>query len=294
MKYQVALFLCLCLLLAGVARAADWTTTDLGQTAIVPMKSAPYPHDSRKDGFKKGEKVYPAEKHYSDSSVLLFIPKGYKTGEKTDVLVYFHGHNNNVAAAVEKFRLREQVVASKKNVILIFPEGPKDVPDSGLGKLEDKDGLKNLLAESLQVLKADDKIPAANLGHVVLTGHSGAYYGIAMCLKHGGVEDNLSEVYLLDAAYGNIGEYSGWLIRNKTGRFCSIYTDHLKARNEGIMAALKEKAVAYESTMDTEADDSFLKSHRIVFLHTTTLTHDNTVTLLEKFLRTGPLPDRPS
>ncbi|MCC6546653.1 hypothetical protein IT570_05745 [Candidatus Sumerlaeota bacterium] len=294
MRLHVFLLVCIQMTLLALAPAADWTKSDLGEMTIVPMKSAPYPHDSRKEDVKKGETVYTVADHYSDPSVLIFIPAGYKPGEKTDLFLYFHGHKNNVRNAVDVFKLREQVVASRKNVILVCPEGPKDAPDSGLGKLEDRDGLKNLLAETLQLLEADGKIPTATLGHVVLSGHSGGYYGVAMCLKQGGVEANLSEVYLIDAAYGNIEEFSAWATRNKTARLCSIYTDHLQAKNESIMSALKESQVAYESKMDTEVDEEFLKAHRIVFLHTKTLSHSDTVTMVEKFLRTGALPNRPS
>ena len=126
----------------------------------------------------------------------IFIPKGFEVEKKTDLLFYFHGHGNHLEKSFEKFSLREQIANSGKNVILVFPQGPKDAKDSGLGKLEDPDGLKNLAEEVLDRLQADRKIKTRKLGKVVVCGHSGAFRGIAMCLKQGGLEDYITEVYL--------------------------------------------------------------------------------------------------
>ncbi len=282
-------FLGILMLASSLAMGAEWTKSDLGETAVIKMESAPFPHESRKDGFTRNGKTFPLDPHYVDSSVMLFIPKGFKPGESTDVLVYTHGHNNNITKAVDEFKLREQVVAAKKNVVLIFPEGPKDAGDSGIGKLEDKDGLKNLVNESLKDLKADGKVPSTGLGKVVLAGHSGAYKGLGLCVKQGGLEDHITEAYLIDATYGQLEDFAAWAVRNKTGRMASIYTDHLKANNEQLMGMLKAKEIAHASMMDTAADDAALKANRVLFLHTTTLNHNQTVSWLEKFLRTSGL-----
>ena len=127
----------------------EWEKSDLGETAFVPMKSAPYPHPSRDKGYTTNKVTFPRDPHYSDSTVGLFIPRGYRRTPKTNVLIYLHGWSNNVRKAMSEFKLREQIVASGQNVILVFPEGPRDATDSGCGKLEDKDGLKHLVEESL-------------------------------------------------------------------------------------------------------------------------------------------------
>ncbi|NLE58969.1 MAG: hypothetical protein GX616_11455, partial [Planctomycetes bacterium] len=46
-----------------------WDISKLGQTAIVRLNNAPFPHASRADGFKSGEKLYPRDPHYTDNSV---------------------------------------------------------------------------------------------------------------------------------------------------------------------------------------------------------------------------------
>ena len=112
--------------------------SDIGRTLLCPMGNAPFPHPSRKDGFKKGNRSFPCEPHYCDSTVGIFIPDGYADNGKVNIMLYLHGHYNNVAKALGQFKLREQVVRSGKNLILVFPEGPRDAGDSGCGKLEEK------------------------------------------------------------------------------------------------------------------------------------------------------------
>src|SRR6476660_9398700 len=172
----------------------EWEKSEDGETAFVPMKSAPFPHESREKGFVYNKVTIPREPHYTDSTVGLFIPRGFHSTPKTNVLVYLHGWSNNVRKAIAEYKLREQISASSQNIILIFPEGPRDATDSGCGKLEDKNGLKHLVEESLARLRAAGKIDQAKIGHVLLAGHSGAYLGLACCADHGGLDTELTGV----------------------------------------------------------------------------------------------------
>src|SRR5437588_9994710 len=78
----------------------EWKKTEEGETAFVPMKSAPYPHPSRDNGFTYNKVIIPREPHYSDSTVGLFIPRGYRRTPKVNVLVYLHGWSSNVRKAI--------------------------------------------------------------------------------------------------------------------------------------------------------------------------------------------------
>ncbi|HVT27392.1 MAG TPA: hypothetical protein VHE81_05180, partial [Lacipirellulaceae bacterium] len=125
---RFVLFLLFCSCVVGMrgglfAIAADsrpaitWEKSELGETAFVPMKSAPYPHPSRDNGYRYGKIIFPRDPHYSDSTVGLFIPRGYRRTPKTNVLVYLHGWNNHVRKAIAEYKLREQIVASGQNII---------------------------------------------------------------------------------------------------------------------------------------------------------------------------------
>src|SRR3954464_10924658 len=142
---------------ADVASAIEWEASDWGETAFVTMKSAPFPHPSRDKGYTYNKVTFAREPHYSDSTVGLFLPHGYRR-TRVDVLLYLHGWGNNVRKAISQYKLREQVAASGRNIVLVFPEGPRDASDSGCGKLEDKDGLRHLVEESLSTLHAAGKI----------------------------------------------------------------------------------------------------------------------------------------
>lgn len=267
-----------------------WEKSDLGEMAVVPMGFAPFPHSSREEGYSAEDgKFYPKRPHYEDNSVALFIPKGYRPGEKTDIVNYFHGHRKNIRLALEEFRIREQLVASGKNAILVFPEGPKDSPDSGAGQIEEPGAMKRLLEDSLALLHREGKIPTSDLGKVILSGHSGAYRANSFILEHGGIEEHIREVYLLDSSYQRLEQFVCWVARNREGRLLSIFTDHLATTNCWMMTRLVRENCEYRLFDDQDVSDSDLKENRIVFMYTTTLDHDETVGWLERWLKTSCL-----
>src|SRR6476646_5678689 len=94
----------------------EWERSELGETAFVPMKSAPYPHPSREKGYTYNKVTFPREPHYSDSTVALFLPKGFRRTPRVNVLVYLHGWSNHVRKAISQYKLREQIVASRQNI----------------------------------------------------------------------------------------------------------------------------------------------------------------------------------
>lgn len=267
-----------------------WKQSAEGETAIFPMGFASYPHVSRSAGWTNRAGKYFGVEHYTDSSVALFIPKGYTPGPKTNLIFYWHGHVNNVAKALDQFTLREKILAAGKNAILVCPEGPKDAPDSGGGKLEDAGGLQRLANEVMLTLQRENKIPqGTSLGDVALTGHSGAYKIIGMVLRYGGLESNVKEVYLIDSSYGQLEDFVSWMVRHPEGRFVSIFTEHLADENAEIMKGLKDQKVEFTTVPDEEVTTTTLTSAKRLFLPTKTLTHNETVSRLSTYIATGGL-----
>lgn len=275
--------------LADAHPKIEWEKTAEGETAYVPMKSAPFPHSSREKGFVYKKVTIPREPHYTDSTVGLFIPRGFHRTSKVNVLVYLHGWSNNVRKAIAEYKLREQIAASGQNIILVFPEGPRDATDSGCGKLEDKDGLKHLVEESLTTLRAAGKIDQAKIGHVLIAGHSGAYLGLACCADHGGLDTELTGVCLLDSSYGNLPMFVNWVQKHPKGSFFSIFTDHLAAQNVYLFTHIQKIDEHTTMKIDKDATDDQLAKARTLFLHTETLKHDDTVQWLERWLRARKL-----
>lgn len=281
-------------LIAGAASAStdgQWVTDERGQTLIANFDNAPYPHASRAEGFTRGDKTYPVAEHYSDSTVAVFLPAGWRDTPAPDIVYFFHGHGNNVRQSLEEAKLREQIVASGKNVVFVLPQGPKNAGDSGCGKLEDPDGLKRLTQEVIDRLHADGKTAATSPGRVVLSGHSGAYKVIGVGLQQGGLEDHIAEVYLLDATYGQFEQYAGWAARHPDAHLRSFFTEHLAPENVQIMAMMDAAGLPIRLTMDTSATDEMLRTTPRLFLYTTTVDHNGARAFLGPWLKTSTLDD---
>ncbi len=268
--------------------ASDRENSMFGRTTFYQMDNAPYPDTSRAEGFIRGNDIYPPEIHYSDPSVAVFIPGHFRTENDINLLFYFHGHNNNVRKSLEKFDLRQMVAESERNVILVFPQGPKDSRDSGCGKLEVENGFKNLVIEVLDSLKADGVINQSFVNRILLSGHSGAYLVIGQILKQGGLTDIIKEVYLLDATYAQLVIFENWVSDDPGVRLRSIFTDHLAPENVTLMKNLSRRNVPYKLLAEEVVVAGDLEN-RILFLHAVNLTHGETVGWLGRFLGSSTL-----
>ena len=249
----------------------------LGEMFVPQFSSAPFPHPDRANGRLYNNQTFSAQEHYSDSSVAIFILKGFKPTATTNIVVYFHGWNNNIDSACVQFKLIEQFSTSNKNAIFVFPQGPKNSPDSFGGRLEDKDGLKNLVDDVLKYIQDIKNIKRITVGSIILAGHSGAYRIISFCLMRGGLTTNISDVILFDALYGETEKYSYW-IDHSNGRFINIYTDSggTKKETENLMADLDGWKIPHLSKEEKDVTELDLKQNRILFIHSE-LSHNEVI-----------------
>jgi len=265
-----------------------------GHLIVTQFVSAPFPHPARAAGHTYQEKLYPAPEHYADSTVAIFIPKGFRETGRVDLVIHFHGWNNTVAGTLHGYQLIEQLVASGRNAVLVVPEGPHNAPDSFGGKLEDPDGFKNLTAELVATLRqrAGFKRNDFSLGHIILSGHSGGYRVIAGILDRGGLAPNADEVWLFDALYAGTDKFLAWSDRHP-GRLLNIYTDHggTKHDSEALMELLQKRGTPFLAVEESKATADELKTNRLVFIHTD-LSHNDVVAKRKEFclfLKTSPL-----
>src|SRR2546430_5485639 len=105
-------FLGLFVVLSSRAEKPSTNYADQGELIIAHLDSAPFPHPKRADGHQYRKKLYTARDHYSDNSVGIFIPKGFRETGKIDLVVHFHGWNNNVTSVLRIFELIEQLITS--------------------------------------------------------------------------------------------------------------------------------------------------------------------------------------
>ena len=281
--------------LAAPPVASDYAAH--GRLIVAALATAPFPHPDRAAGHTYQGKHYPAADHYTDNTVALFIPHGFRETDRIDLVVHFHGWRNDVAGTLRSFRLPEQFAASRKNAVLVVPEGPRLAPDSFGGKLEDPEGFKRFVAEVTATLRARAGFRAAHgsVGRIILSGHSGGYRVIAGILDRGGLTDQVSEVWLFDALYGRSDSYVAWADRTR-GRLLNIYTDRggTKAESEKLRDRLAARGTPLLASAEATLDPAALRTGRFVFIHTD-LGHDDVLAARDQFalfLRTSVLADR--
>jgi hypothetical protein len=271
--------------------------TPSGQMLLTHFASAPFPHPKRAEGHQYKDQFYSAQEHYSDNTVALFIPKGFRETGSIDLVVHFHGWKNHVEGVLQQYHLIEQLVESGRNAVLVVPQGPRDASDSFGGKLEDPDGFKRFIAEVAETLrqKGSLKNKDFSIGNVVLSGHSGGYQVISSILDHGGLADQVKEVWLFDALYAQTDKFLAWFDAQH-GRLLNIYTEHggTKEETERLMATLKQRGTPFLSCKEAELKPAELQTNQVVFIYTE-LPHNDVLdkhqTFLE-FLKTSVLAKR--
>ncbi|MGA2177584.1 MAG: hypothetical protein ABSH38_21625 [Verrucomicrobiota bacterium] len=287
----------LCFLAAARLMAGDRAedTNSPGCLIITNFVSAPFPHPLRAEGHQYKDKFFSAAEHYQDSHVALFVPNGFRPGRKVDFVVHFHGWGNHVTNVLEKYQLPGQFTASRRNAILIVPQGPFDASDSFGGKLEDAGGFQRFMAEAVEALRQRGLIDSARLGRIILCGHSGGYEVMSAILARGGLTAHIREVWLFDALYAKTERFAVWFDHHP-GRFIDLYTEHggTKDETEGLMTALQGSGVPYFSANETNATPADLRNNRLVFLFSA-LPHDEVLQTHQTFrrlLETSSLPAR--
>jgi hypothetical protein len=103
---------------------------DIGTMIVTTSAYTMFPHEKRAQGHTYEGKSYPADVHYSDRTVAIFVPKGFRAGDATNLVFYFHGWRNDIDDTFAKFRVAEQLAASGVNAVLVLAEGAKNAPDS--------------------------------------------------------------------------------------------------------------------------------------------------------------------
>ena len=268
---------------------------DLGTMIVTTSPFTMFPYEKRALGYTYEGKSYPADLHYSDSTVAIFIPKGFRAGDSTDLVFYFHGWRNNVDDTLAKLRIAEQFAASGVNAVLVLPEGPKNAPDSFGGKLEEMGVFSSLVADVLSTLKERGVIEKTRPGSIVLAGHSGAYRVMAFILTRGGLTGNIREVYLFDALYGQQEKFAHWIDRFP-GKLVDIHTAKGGTREQTMdfMEDLRAWNISFVAVPEGAVTQDLLRKNRLVFIESA-LEHDDVVAgkeQLRAFLAASALPRR--
>lgn len=284
---------------AAIAATALPQTTQVtgGRTFVVPFSSAPYPHASRANGHTYQGKLYDAATYYSNSNVGIFVPDGWHPENgAVDVVVHFYGWKHDIAATFSTYRLREQLVQSKRNAILVVPEGPTFAPDSGDGKLElDDNGFARFMSDVLTWLQQSKISSVTSPGRIVLSAHSGGYGGAGGVLTRGGMNGNVTDVLLFDSAYGYYDAFANWA-RAENKHLLSICTDDTSTGNMALMGMLQGASRPVRVWLAKDLTPERLRTRDATFILTTDVAHDDLLThesWYSAFLQTTALRSLP-
>ncbi len=281
----------------GKPEGVAWVASAEGETLLHSFQNAPFPHTSREKGYTYDGKFYDAATHYSDSTIGIFIPTGYKPGAKVDYVVHFHGWSNHVATVLDHYELRRQMAASGRNAILLVPQGPKDAQDSSGGKLAAEPGaFEALLREITQFLVEAGKIHTTRIGSIALSTHSGGYLVTGAILRQTALRSHITDVLLFDSSYGELEAFTDWAAE-KQHRLVSIFTRHLAPENFMLTTMLQKRHTAYRSVLEPDLTPALLTEREPLFIHTLDLPHDEVMQkhdYFALFLRTSALPQTPT
>lgn len=286
MKKNISLLFACCFM-AFVCKAQE------GKIIRFTSANAMFPDTARAKGHDYNGKHYDVADHYSDSSVLIYIPKHFSAKKKINYVFWFHGWGNNIDSACKQYGLLDQFEASGRNAIFIFPEGPKNAPDSYGGKLEQPQVFQDLMKEVVTRLAENKLIKKVavfqiNDYDISLAGHSGAYRVISRIIN----KSPVNEVILFDAMYGQNDLYMQWLSVPEH-RFINIYTKDGGTYDNSLFFVNKltdSLHVPLVSVQEEQVDASLLRKNNKVFLFSKQAHND--VILYnrnwERFLRNTP------
>jgi hypothetical protein len=137
----------------------------------------------------------------------LFRPGGYNRST-AGVVVYVHGYYTTVDQAWHEHGLADQFAASRRNALFIAPEAPASGEESSKFPR-----LEPLIARACR--SAHLSIPR---GPWIVIGHSAAYRTIVPWLR----DPRILHVILVDALYGNEGDFRRWLDAERTHKMTLI------------------------------------------------------------------------
>jgi hypothetical protein len=250
-----------------------------------------FPDSSRNNGHIYNNIIFDAAAHYTDSSVLIVMPDNFKQNKKVNIVCWFHGWDNTIDSANERFELAKQFMASNANAILVIPEGAKNAPDSYGGKLEQPNIFTQLINDIFIKLKKGKLINSnATPGNIVLAGHSGAYRVMAHITAKGGLPIN--EILLFDGLYSETDKFISWLQLDIKHRYINIYTNEggTMAESVAMMQQLSNKKIPYHFTEEINLKKSRLKNNSILFIHSNQQHNDiiNKPDNFKLFLQSSP------
>ena len=280
--------LCLLFNLVFLCSHAQTAYTSYGKVFRIASSHSMFPDSVRNKLPRIYQGItYAAEEHYRDSSLFIFVPSYFDNRKPYHLIFWFHGWNNNIDSALQQFKLVEQFSNAHLNAVFVFPEGPKNSPDSYGGKFEQPLFFDGFVLDVMNELLHKNIITVKQRYDISLAGHSGAYRVISYILLHS--INKAKAIVLFDALYGEEEKFAMHLQQNPNCKFINIYTDEggTLQPSKNLMLDMDAWKWKYLQREEDACTDAELKKNRIVFLHSNKV-HNDVITNnnnFEKFLR---------
>jgi hypothetical protein len=245
-------------LVRGRTKIENFETAPFPYHGVMPRSGTPFLNvleNGRRGHRTGGGHVYWEDETYSDSQVLMHLPKGFDIRRPGLLIVFFHGHGAKLAEDVYlRQKVSMQLSASGVNAALIAPQLAVKAADSSAGKFWQPGAFGKFLAEAAQQLGKLHGDPRAWRAFtsmpVVIVAYSGGYLTTAYCVHHGGIGNRLQGVVLFDALYGEVDIFTSWVARKKTAFFVSTYTPSTLPRNLQMQKLLAERRIPFTTELD--------------------------------------------
>jgi hypothetical protein len=241
------------------------------KTALVPFDTSPFPYHGDVpekdkqfldviDGERRGHysaraaTTYWEDQTYSDRRVLLYIPRGFDARRPALLIVFLHGNEATLIRDVrERQQVPRQVAESGLNAVLVAPQFAVNALDSSAGRFWEPGLFAQFVreaAERLTELHGDARAhDAFHDAPLVLVAYSGGYHPAAFILQRGGVDERLRGIILLDAPFGDLEKFAGWLARRPPAFFVSAFGNAARDDNALLKRMLSERGVRFRATL---------------------------------------------
>jgi hypothetical protein len=240
------------------SRLVEFETAPFPYAGVVPRTNRPFldvSENGRRGHRTPFGRVYWEDETYSDSEVLLHLPKGFDIRRPSLLIVFFHGHGAKLADDVYlRQQVPAQISASGVNAALVAPQLALNAADSSAGKFWEPGAFARFLGEAAQHLARLHGDPRSVRSFasmpVVIVAYSGGYLTTAWCVHHGGIGNRLQGVVLFDALYGELDTFANWVSSKKSSFFVSTYTRSTEARNVQLQHVLAERQVPFSTELE--------------------------------------------
>jgi hypothetical protein len=193
--------------------------------------------------------VYWEDPTYADRRVLLSVPPGFDPRRPAVIVLYFHGNRAVLERdVVRRQGIARQVAASRLNAVLVAPQLAVDALDSSAGRFWEEGFARTFLNEAAaRLAETFGTGDALRDAPVVVVAYSGGYLPAAFTATVGGLGARLHGLMLMDALYGEIDRFAGYMKSRPRAFVFSAYSRSTKAQNALLGGMLSEAGLTITS-----------------------------------------------